>query len=121
MYQAGWSAGQIKRLEGVPATTTYQWLKAAGVERRSPYQPDSRKPRTDPRKIELIVRLYIERELSTALIADMVGCHQSTIRHHLVHNGVRMRTKGEQNIVAYKHGRKLPPSIITQNKRLAAA
>lgn len=121
MYKAGWTAGEIQRITQVPVGTTYSWLRKEGVPRRDQRKTQIGKSRTDARKIELLRRLYVEREMSAEQIGDMLGCHHTTVRYHLRHNGVVMRDKREQNLLAYKHGRKLPPSIIAYQNRLAAA
>lgn len=88
-YARGDSMRNIQAVFGCGQVAVYSALRIAGVKRR----PRGQQPRelTTEEKNE-IVRLRIEENLSQAVIAAKVGCHQGTVSNHLRSCGIFSRS-----------------------------
>lgn len=77
---------------GVAPQTVHNWLVAAGVPRR----PSPATVRRDISDDE-IIRLYVDRGLSDAEIAEQLGCSASLVYARLARRGVPRRDRGARH------------------------
>lgn len=87
-----WLGIEIGRRLGVNKTTIYNWLRDADIEIRdsSDYiHPDLK----NEQKLE---RMYVEKEMTMAAIADELGALPGTVRDYMTKYGIELRDQREE-------------------------
>lgn len=105
MRKAGFAISDIAQKAGMRPETVASRFRTWGVQPEFPVVP---KPRISESIYEVIRRLYWDEGLTIEEIAEIRGCHATTIRHHMVQGGIPRRNNSEGQKIAWQKGRQPP-------------